>query len=154
MALSASLMACPTNLRCFDFEPEVSRKDAKALRFLNSFPLFAPSRLGVSDRISCITSDWSAITAQPDCCREKCRRDHQPDPETRAAQVSSRSELRQRVDRGLAVAVKVESLRRESHQAVHQHGGKIRSAERNFLEDLDRDDWQQGPEKCRAPHPA
>jgi hypothetical protein len=107
------LLCAPSRIRVKDSLPdgvaEVSRKGAKALRFeqeiaglvvnptnlrcLDWFLFFAPSRLGVSDCISCIESDRPSVTAQPDRCREEPRSKEQPEPETRRAQISSRSEL-------------------------------------------------------------
>ena len=58
------------------------------------------------------------------------------------------------MDRGVVLAVKVERARRESEETMFHKRTEIRSAERNLLKDLDRDNWQHGPEKRRAPHPA
>src|SRR6266481_3040803 len=102
MASSTSPMACPKNDRYCDL-----------------FLPFAPSRLCVKN--SFIESNRSAITAQPNCCEEECRGEYQSDPETGRAQEPSRSELSQRVDRGVAlriVRVESERLRRPTHQTV------------------------------------
>src|SRR5438876_9829556 len=99
-------------------------------------------------------SQWSAITAQPNRGREKYRRHQQPDPETRAAEISSRSQLYQRVDHRLCPTLEVESVRREPENTVFQERTEIRSPERNPLENLDRNQWQHSPKKCRAPRPA
>src|SRR6266536_1415913 len=99
-------------------------------------------------------SQRSAITAQPDCREQESRRDEQSDPETWAAQISSRSELGQRIDCGMAMALKVESVGRESEEAVFHKGGEMRSAERDLFEDLDHDQRQHRPEKCRSACPA
>src|SRR6266487_1888794 len=48
-------------------------------------------------------SDRLTITAQPDRSGEEHRGDCQPDPETWRAQISARSQLRQRFDRWPAV---------------------------------------------------
>src|SRR5437762_13491075 len=98
--------------------------------------------------------DWSAVAAETNCGSEKCCGDYKPDPKTRAAQVSSRSELCQRINRGVVAALEIEGARPESHQTVFHKGGEIRSAERDFFEDLDRDKWQHGPKKCRSSRPA
>ena len=50
--------------------------------------------------------------------------------------------------------MEIESVRRESEEKVFHERTEIRSTERNFLEDLDRDNWQHSPKKCRAPSPA
>ena len=84
-------------------------------------------------------SDWSAVAAQTNCGSEKCCGDYKPDPKTRAAQVSSRSELCQRVDTGRALSTEVEGVRRESHQTMFHERAEIRSAERNPFEDADRE---------------
>ena len=77
------------------------------------------------------------MSAQPNRCSEKCRRDDQADPETGCAQEFSRSEARQRVDRG--VAGTPEGDGKESYEAACYDAREIRSAERNLLEDLDHD---------------
>src|SRR6266516_3142266 len=63
-----------------------------------------------------LESEWSAITAQPYCCYNKCRGDYQSEPETWRAQVSYWREL-WAVDR---VHVEGKGLRRESHHTVFQ----------------------------------
>src|SRR6266487_5403134 len=83
-------------------------------------------------------SDRFTITAQPDRSGEEHRGDRQPDPETWCAQISARSQFRQRFDRVPAVRPEGERLRSPAKQAVVHHGGEIRSVERNLLEDLDR----------------
>src|SRR5438034_10764491 len=88
-------------------------------------------------------SDRLTIAAQPDCGREKRRGECQPDPETRRAQESPRSELCQRVDR--AVSVEGEGVRSESDQAVLQQRGEMRSVESDLLDDTKRERRQHGP---------
>src|SRR5205823_4101024 len=117
------------------------RKGAKALRFETEiWPfdvslLFAPLRLSESDCIGCIGSDRPSITTQPYRCCKKHRRDRQPNPKPWRAQISPRSELRQRVNVRVMLALEIKSLRRESGQAIPQHSDKMRRVESNLLED-------------------
>src|SRR5438105_13936033 len=94
-------------------------------------------------------SEWSAITAQPYRCDNKHRGKHQSEPETRRTQVSYWREL-WAVDR---VHVEGKSLRRESHHTVFQHRAEMGSAERDLLEESDRQKRQDSPKKCRPPGP-
>ena len=88
-------------------------------------------------------SDRSLIAAQPDRCDKKYRGDHQPEPQTRAAQKSPRSELCQRnkvrIDRNAILVLEVESGRSESTQSIVQQGSHIRSVKGNVLEDANRE---------------
>ena len=170
-------MACPKNLRCFDsfvlFAPsrvgmkdssrdcvaDVSRKDAKAPRFeteiwpLDVSVLFAPLRLCVSDRISCIESDRPAITTQPNRREDECGGECQSDPEIRRAQISSRSQLGQRMNVWVILALEIKSLRCESCQAIPQHFDKMRGVEGNRFENAYREQRYYRPKKSRAPRP-
>src|SRR5439155_2011921 len=92
-------------------------------------------------------SQWAAITAQPNGGSNENGGENQSDPETRATQVSSRSQLWD------CVRVKGERFRRESQYAVLQHGGEIPSVKCDLLKEANREQRQHGPEKCRAARP-
>src|SRR5260370_8423412 len=78
-------------------------------------------------------SQRHAIAAQQDRCDDECRGECQPDPEARAAQVSSWSEL-WAIDR---VTGEGKRFRGESHQAVSEHLREMRRVERDLLEESD-----------------
>src|ERR1700676_2620439 len=103
-------------------------------------------------------SERSLIAAQPDRGSEKARSDYQPNPQTRAAQESPRSELCQRnkmrIDRDAGLVLEVESVRSESNQSVPQHGAQILSVKRNVLKGGNRRWWEHRPQKCRPPRVA
>jgi len=101
--------------------------------------LFASLRLSVSNRISCMESDRPAIAAQANRCENKCRRDCEPDPKIRRAQESPRSQLGQRMNVRVRLALKIKSLNRESGQAVPQHSDEMRRVEGNRFEHTDRE---------------
>src|SRR3984893_4317861 len=138
MCLSASLRLSVSD-SCWDCEAEVTRKGAKALKFesgIRSFEVFlllASLRLGV--KLGCIESDRATITSQPNCSEEECRRDRQPNPKIRRAQVSSRGQLCQRVNVCVMLPLEIKSLRGKSRQAVPQHFDKMRGVESNLFED-------------------
>src|SRR4029453_10175271 len=95
-------------------------------------------------------SQRSAIAAQPDCGGEECSGEYQSNPKTRAAKISSRSKC-YRVD---GVGAESERLRSEADQTVLQHGGEMRSVERDLLEEANRKQRKDRPEKCRPSRPA
>src|SRR5580698_2055078 len=103
-------------------------------------------------------SERVPITPLSHRCRETCRGDQQPEPQTRAAQEPSRSELRQRnkmrIDGDAILVLEVEGGLGESNQATQQDGSQKRSVEGNVLYGGDRKQWNHGPEKHRAPRPA
>src|SRR5438874_2323140 len=96
-----------------------------------------------------VESEWAAITTQPDCCGDKHCREEQPQPQARRTEVLSRRQ-RWAVDR---VHVKSEGLRRESHQTIFQHRGKMRSAERDLFKKPNREKRHYRAKKCRPPRP-
>src|ERR1700733_11845 len=69
-------------------------------------------------------SDWFAVLAQPDRCSEACGGEDQPNPQTRAAQESSWSDLGYRnkmwIDEGAVGHPEGESLGSESKEALFQ----------------------------------
>src|SRR5258708_9704757 len=83
-------------------------------------------------------SNGLAIPSQPHGQGEEYRARSQPHPQTRAAQESTRSEMRQRIHHGVSLRFLDEGLRKPADQAISLQGGEMRSAERNLFEDANR----------------
>ena len=84
-------------------------------------------------------SDRSSVSAQTDRDGEKCSSHNESDPESRRAQIPSRSKLCQGADRDAVMRVEVEGARRESHQTLHYQRTEMLTAQRNPLEDANRE---------------
>src|SRR4029453_17483595 len=68
-----------------------------------------------------LKSQWAAITAESDRCGYECRGNYESDPEPRRSQVSSRGELKQRINCNTVFWVERESCVAGTEHAIFQH---------------------------------
>src|SRR6266853_6447702 len=95
----------------------------------------APSRPTSKKIFRHIKSQRPAIAAQSNRARDECRCKDQPNPEAGTAQIFSRSQ-RHRAD---GMSVEGERFGSKSQQTIFQHGGEIRSVERDLLKETNRE---------------
>ena len=84
-----------------------------------------------------LKSQWAAITAESDRCGYQRRGNYQPDPEPGSGQVSSGSELKQRINCNAVLWAERESCVTGAEHAIFQHRYKMRCVERNLLKNAD-----------------